>query len=464
MRRVSDEILNGTLYFYHSAKGLDAYKYLLESNWRTSSGHYGHALYGNLNPLWKDNFSGSPTDQNRLYGPYRFKVQALRSRSLLFCNVQDGAKILADYDADYAQALLEDHGVPSNMIKSIMSFIRKDPGVYASATSLKPRNNSDPGTLLQYGFNGFVYDGNLDGKTVVFYNPQPTNVRFVGVSFDDGKTFMDIPKGTSYSQFLDLVEAFRNPKAAKAAKPSTASTPSTGAAPAKSYLLPPSVIKYMSKPVLKAHLQKVYDLDASFKMSTMTTHDIIFIESWYIRFNLTHRRKIYGWVSNKTYNDLVAAAYVVAYSCVDSLATVDVKNIYNVADVKRLFKYLLPFSIKNKFGFSVWTNAFGYINFENQERIVCTWGVTTPTAVLARFLAGAEWAKNTYNFDILSAYFDLFKKEYENWIDGFGYTSLDAVLTELNADLPTSVSIFVTGGELMLDPVESVSSTGIVYK
>lgn len=462
MRKLSDEIDDGKLFFYHSAKGLDAYKYLIEGNWRTSSGHYGHALYGNMSPLWKDNFNGPATDQNKLYGPYRFKVQSLRSRSLLFCNVQDGAKILAGYDADYAQVLLEDHGVPDDMIKSIMSLIRKEPGVYASATSLKPRNNSDPGTLLAYGFNGFVYDGNLDGKTVVFYNPQPSNVRFVGVSFDDGKTFMDIPKGTTYSQFLQLVDNFKNPKKAVAVAKSSLTV---GASTVQSSLLSPSVLKFMNRPALKAHVQKVLDLESDFLNSKLGLQDIIFIESWYIRFNLTHRKKIYSWVSDYSYVTVILAAYTVAYACTDNVVPVKVTEISKVLDVRRLLKYLLPFSIKNKYGFSDWNKAFYAISFPSEGKVVCTWGVTTPVAVLARFLVGHEWASKNYSFDILDRYFNLLSHELVSFSKSrsLNYT-FDDILNLLNATLPDSFPVFMTDHDGDLNPIEVVDPLGIIYK
>jgi hypothetical protein len=458
MSRITDELIDGKLFFYHSAKGLDAYKYLINDEWRTSSGLYGHAMYGNLEPLWEDNFSGPATDQNKLYGRFRFKVHALRPRSLLFCNVKDGAKILAGYDADYAQAMMEDHGVPKDMIDSIMRLVRKEKGVFASSTALKPRDNASDGALLAYGFNGFVYDGNLDGKTVVFYDPHPTNVRFEGLSLDDGKTFMDIPKGTTYNQFLKLVDDFKNHKKSVSFAGSQSSSQSSVAG--NSSLLPSSTIKYMDRPTLQKHLQKVYDLEASFYKGAVSLLDMVFIESWYIRFNLKHRRKIYTWVSDSDYTYITLAAYALAYSCVDSVCPLNPKDVYKVLDVKRLLKYLLPFSIRNKYDLSTWNNVFRLIDFPEEGCFVCYWNYIYYRDMLGRFLVGCNWVKNRYGLDLFGLYFDLFKDE----LVKFSGKSFDDILKELNSVLPLLFRAFMTDRVESLDVVKSVSSSGITYK
>lgn len=456
MKHISDEIVDGSLIFYHSAKDLAAYKYLITNTWRTSSGHYGHALYGNMNPLWEDNFSGKATDQNKLYGSFRFRVRSLRTLSLLYCDVEDGAKLLNGYSPDFARTMMENHGVPDNMIESIMRLINKE--TYASNTMLKPANNGAEGTLLKYGFNGFCYTGNLDGKTVVFYNPSPANVRFTGVSFDKGKTFMDIPKDTTYPQFLQLVDDFRNPKKASSGS-KVPGVQSPGAQASHSSLLSPSALKFMSRPVLKGHLDKVLSLEAGYLGKSLGNLDIIFVEAWYIRFNLTSRRSIYSWVDSELYTKLVLAAHIAAYSCTDSVFPLDLLKLTSVQNEVRLVKLLLPFSIKNRYAFKYWHGAFNMLDFYKHRPAIAWGGAVSPVANLGRFVAGhVFYAKLGVN--ILGSFYDIFKKA----IEDDSKQDLQSIIDRCNFYLPQEFNVFMSGTTVDLDKIDSLSSAGVTFK
>lgn len=461
--KLQDEYVDGALIFYHSNNSLEAYRYLIDNIWRTTSGHYGHALYGNVDALWSANFTkNSPSTQNHLYGygsknHYRFRLRALRSHSLLFCDVEEGAKVLAGYSVEYAVQSLIDHGVPQDMIDSIRPLL--EGRTYASNTVLKVKNNADPGVLLPYGYNGFVYEGNLDGKTVVYYNPAPSNVRMTGVSFDDGKTFMDIPRGTSWGQFQQLVKDYLNPPKTRRSTSQSASNLVSGSGG----LVPKAILTYLGSKYdrLSEHFYRMTNLGNTFTNGgSLSTNDMIFVETWYYRYYGTSRRSVYGSkVSLVDYHNICLSAVIAASFCTDSVMPVDLVFDGSNINHKRALKLLVPYSLNNPTSYTAWVGAFVNLGADISFcPVVVSMKSTNALQALGRFISAGIVYERSYGFDLF-AYWDKFAGVFEA---AFGFKDINDYLPEFNSNLPKPFSLLASTVNYHLAKVRSVSSNGVV--
>lgn len=442
--KISDEFVKGRVFYYHTTDSLKAYDYFINNQWRSRRGYYGLGVYG----------YAFPPDGGASYGDIVFRFHVLRPHRLFFADVYLGSLLYTGYSVSMALGILDEHDVPESFIKGTKLEVGLR-GVLEGEDINESVLFVDSGGvkcfLDKYDFDGMAYKSH-DGYSIVFWNFSPQLLRITGVKGIKDVEFKDIPVGASQKD----VEAIYKGQF----KGFVSSTMSSGVSKGQSSLLPKSVIKYMSKPSLKGHLQKIYDLEDDFQDSNMLKADMAFVESWYIRCNSVHRKSIYNWILDTTYTQITLAAYALAYSCVDSVFPLDNYDLNGVLDVTRLLSRLTIFSIKNKYDFATWDKAFSFISFPQRGRVVCNWDVNRSVIfTLASFLAGQVWAKREYNVDVLR-YFDLFMDEL------IRYTSkpIAVILEELNQMLPMDVYVFSSNFKEFLKPIESVGYSGIVYK
>ena len=329
----------------------------------------------------------------------------------------------------------------------------------ASNTCLKPRSNGDEGVLLKYGYNGFVYDGNLDGKTVVYYNPSPSTVRFTGVSLDKGKTFLDIPKGTTWPQLQQMVEDYKNPKP-KAVK--TAKATNVGSSRRGRTLVSPYMLKWLDKPKYKAIRDALEEINNRFvNGDTVTPEQIIFAESWYIRFG--NRARVYPDMGSIKSETLMAASYIAAYACRDAVAPLDIfTSLSSCVEESRMANLLLSCSIKIPLPFRSWAVAFNMFGMVDSFRPIIPSGKGChPVFHLARFISGCLYCNHTMSLDLFR-HWDDFEAAYRRDFT----SSIQDALDEINSLVPEPFGIFAATRDTydISREIESISTNGIVYK
>ena len=455
--KLTDELIKGRFYYYHTTSTVKAYEYFMRGQWRSRKGYYGLGLYGYAYP---------PNQYASTYGDIVFRCQVLRFHRIFFASVDLGQQAFTGYSASMGLNILDEPAGPDKYVKGAFRKLGLKgvlEGGDINDSVLYTDDSSKKCFLNDFDFDGMAYRSH-DGYAIVLWNFSPQLLRITGVKRKRDRDFKDIPVGASQQEVEDILNGVVAQKKSTAAPKQAAPSASSATRP----LLPPSVLKYMDKPYLQAHLKKAVDLGSMYTSSpsyTLSVLDTVFIESWYIRFNLTHRKKIYSWVSDDVYTDIILAAYAVAYACTDRVVPVDISLISDVIDINRLLKYLLPFSIKNKYNFGAWTSAFGFVDFSFEARVVLLWHSYSSEVTIGRFLVGSEWTKETYNFDVIGKYFDLFKSELEAYLKKSGISHNFDYYFDLIKSRPTDYfSVWSTSGNASLGSVESVSSAGIVYR
>lgn len=197
MKKVNEEVINGKYYFYHSARTLNAAKYIINKRWRTSSGLYGSGVYGQQYPdPTSDRNKLSPSTIRRykdLYGgSYRFKIRYDNPKDLFYLDLDAGKEVYGNsYNKDKAIEILKEHNVPDNIIDNISNYFSSGDNTPPLSNSMFATYNVKGGLLGKYGFKGLVYHGNQDGKCALYWYPNEGHLTVEGYSTDFGKTWTE---------------------------------------------------------------------------------------------------------------------------------------------------------------------------------------------------------------------------------------------------------------------------------
>lgn len=195
--KLNEEFIDNKLYFYHSAKDLNTAKYIIDRNWRTVAGLYGNGVYGQQypDPTSKENNLSQSTIaryKNLYGGTYRFKIKHENAQDFFYLDLEAGKKVYGNgYDKNMAIDLLKKRMVPQGIIKNIESYFSYTNIVPALSHSKFNTGAIDGGLLGKYGFKGIVYEGNQDGKCVLYWYPNAGALTVEAYSTNFGKTWID---------------------------------------------------------------------------------------------------------------------------------------------------------------------------------------------------------------------------------------------------------------------------------
>jgi len=194
---INEEVINNELFFYHSARDLQTAKYIINKQWRTSQGLYGNGIYGQQYPdptSPENKLSQTNIDRykNVYGGSYRFKIKYNNPKDIFYLDLDAGKEVYGPkYNKSMAVNILKEHNVPDNIISNIMPYFSDNKKVPSLSNSSFATYKKDGGLLGEYGFKGLVYEGNLDGKCVLFWYPNSSTVEVEAYSTDFGSTWIN---------------------------------------------------------------------------------------------------------------------------------------------------------------------------------------------------------------------------------------------------------------------------------
>ncbi len=353
--KLNDDRVGDRFYFYHTTKSLNAYSHFTSGSWRTSRGYYGKGVYG----------FNSPPPSYGGYGDICFRFHCLRPHRIFFADVSLGKTFLAGYSVNMGLDILDDHDVPDKYIngsgssrynKGLNQVLQ---GENINSSVLFVDDGSQTCFLSNYDFDGMAYKSH-DGYAMLFWNFSPALLRITGVKKTSDSTFKDIPVGATQQEVEDIFNGV---------SPKKKTTTMSSSIPVRKYASA-SLIKYVSAyPNQKARFEVL--IHQLLSGSNISTEQMIFIESWYIRFNLTPRRSVYGGlVHSYTYNNvIVPAAVIMANATVASASPVDPSDVGSKADFGRLNKYMIKYSLNNHLSRSVWEGVTQILGFKATDVI-----------------------------------------------------------------------------------------------
>lgn len=194
---INEEVINGEMFFYHSTKSLDSAKFIINKQWRTNMGMYGNGVYGQQypDPTSPENklSSYSINRYKDLYGgTYRFKIKYNNPKDMFYLDLDAGKEVYGpSYDVDAGVAILKKHGVKASLISKIVPYFSTNNHVPPLSQSDFYTDTVDGGLLGKYGFKGLVYQGNQDGKCVLYWYPNNGDLEVEAYSTDFGKSWIE---------------------------------------------------------------------------------------------------------------------------------------------------------------------------------------------------------------------------------------------------------------------------------
>lgn len=197
MEIINEEVIGGKLYFYHSTKSLEAAKYIINRQWKTSQGLYGNGVYGQQYPdptssKNKLSIANIRRYKNLYGGTYRFKISHNNPKDLFYLDLEAGKKVYGkNYNVDMAIDILKNHNVPITLIDKIKYYFSDKTNIPALSNSVFSTYTVNGGLLGQYGFKGLVYHGNQDGKCILYWYPNAGDLTVESYSTDFGATWIE---------------------------------------------------------------------------------------------------------------------------------------------------------------------------------------------------------------------------------------------------------------------------------
>jgi hypothetical protein len=185
------------MFFYHSTKTLDSAKYIINKQWRTNMGMYGNGVYGQQypDPTSSQNMLSSSTIsryKDMYGGTYRFKIKYNNPEDMFYLDLDAGKEAYgSNYDENVAIDILKKHNVPDSLISQIQNYFSNSNNLPAISHSVFNTDTVEGGLLGKYGFKGLVYQGNQDGKCILYWYPNNGDLEVEGYSTDFGKTWID---------------------------------------------------------------------------------------------------------------------------------------------------------------------------------------------------------------------------------------------------------------------------------
>lgn len=437
-RKIEDDFVNGRLYFYHTTNSLNAYSFASDGSWRSRKAFYGLGAYGFANP----------PSRGDGYGSITFKFQVLRFPGLFFANTKLGAEVINGYSVKMGLSILEDHDVPDHYITRRNGLQAVLEGADINSSVLRTNDTTTKCFLSKYDFDGMAYYSH-DGYSIVFWNFTPQLLRVVGVKKSSDLAFKPIPIGASQKDVEDIFY--------DRVRKSTTGSSSTSAAQATDFMGFP-ISKYASASLLKhiyATNRFIFDYlktEVTYWLSgaTPTLKQIVLLESWYVRFNMTSRKFIYSGFTTDEINIVFLASNIWAFICTDSNVRLNAAaKVY----LDRLNRYLLPFSLKNQLDRSYWDAAISLLSLDAYRR--------------AMFFVPSFTDKSKATSYLLSLFALLIEKNVSSFtvfaVTDFAETKYGLDLVSLYNNSAPSIFSEISQDTIQVTPIAYVVQTGIRF-